>query len=173
MTKFLILCAGLLMPAISLWSQDNRATLSGRVIDQQNAVIPGVTVVVTSNDTRVRQRTVTNAQGEWRILFLNPGLYAISASAQGFKTSEQKDIELQTADLKQIDIAMELGSSADTVTVTAEAPLIDTSSATSGTVISTEQILEMPSFSRIPTLLATLSPGVMAQDQNQNVAHMW
>jgi len=173
MTKFLVLCTGLLIPGISLWAQDNRATLGGRVIDQQNAVIPGITVVVTSNDTRIRQSTVTNNQGEWWILFLNPGRYSISVGAQGFKTSERQDIELQTADIKQIDIALELGSSAETVTVTAAAPLIDTTSATSGTVISTEQLLEMPSFSRIPTLLATLSPGVIAQDQNQNVAHMW
>ena len=55
----------------------------------------------------------------------------------------------------------------------AEAPLIDTTSATSGTVITQEQIIEMPSMSRVTTLFATLSPGVVAQDQNQNVAHLW
>jgi hypothetical protein len=59
------------------------------------------------------------------------------------------------------------------LTVTAETPLIDTSAAVSGTVITTEQMLEMPSMSRVPTLLATLSPGVIQQDQNQNVAHLW
>ena len=168
-----VLRIGLLISVVSLWAQDNRATLGGRVVDAQNAVMPGVTVVVTSNDTRVQQKTVTNIQGEWRILFLNPGLYSIGVSARGFKTTERKNIELQTADIKQIDIALEIGSSAETITVEAEAPLIDTTSATSGTVISSQQILEMPSFSRIPTLLAILSPGVIAQDQNQNVAHMW
>ena len=105
-----VLWAGLLISVVSLWAQDNRATLGGRVIDAQDAAMPGVTVVVTSNDTRVQQKTVTNIQGEWRILFLNPGRYSIVVSARGFKTSERKDFELQTADIKQIDIALELGA---------------------------------------------------------------
>jgi hypothetical protein len=80
---------------------------------------------------------------------------------------------LQTADMKQIDVTLELGAVAETISVTGEAPLIDTTSATSGTVITQEQITEMPSMSRVSTLLATLSPGVIAQDQNQNIAHLW
>ncbi len=174
MTTFVWIWTGAcLLAAVSLWAQDNRATLGGRVTDQQQAVVPGAPVVVTSVDTGVQQRTVTNHGGEWKVRFLNPGLYSVSVSARGFKTVERANIELRTADIKQIDITLELGMTAETVTVTEEAPLIDTSSASSGTVIATEQILEMPSFSRIPTLLATLSPGVVAQDQNNNVARMW
>ena len=168
------MCAGLSCLALmSLQAQDNRATLGGRVIDQQQAVIPGAPVVVTSLDTGVQQRTATNQGGEWKVRFLNPGLYSISITAQGFKTAEHSNIELRTGDIKQIDITLAIGMTAETVMVTAEAPLIDTTSASSGTVIATEQILEMPSFSRIPTLLAVLSPGVVAQDQNNNVARMW
>ena len=159
--------------AVSLCAQDNRATLGGRVADQQEAVIPGAEILVTSLATGVRQKTVTNDRGEWKILFLNPGHYSLTITANGFKAAQRSDIELQTADIKQIDVVLTLGANTETITVTADAPLIDTTSATSGTVIATEQIQEMPSFSRIPTLLATLSPGVMAQDQNNNVARMW
>ena len=174
MKNLVTICAGLsFMAVMSLWAQDNRATLGGRVIDQQQALIPAASVVVTALDTGVQQRTVTNQGGEWKVLFLNPGLYSIGVTARGFKTAEHTNIELRTGDIKQIDITLALGMTAETVTVTAEAPLIDTTSAASGTVIATEQILEMPSFSRIPTLLATLSPGVVAQDQNNNVARMW
>src|SRR6266542_2444089 len=161
------------LAAATLSAQDNRATLGGRVVDPQQALIPGAQIVVTSLATGVRQKTVTNAGGDWKILFLIPGHYGLLVSAQGFKSAERSDIELQTADIKQIDLVLTLGATTETVTVTAEAPLIDTTSATSGTVIATEQIQEMPSFSRISTLLATLSPGVMAQDQNNNVARMW
>lgn len=155
------------------WAQESRATLGGRVLDAQGAVVPGATVVVTSDDTGVKQQTRTNAQGNWSVQFLIPGRYSFIITAPGFKTAERKGMTLQTADMKQIDVTLELGAVAETISVTGEAPLIDTTSATSGTVITQEQITEMPSMSRVSTLLATLSPGVIAQDQNQNIAHLW
>jgi len=154
-------------------AQDSRATLGGRVIDPQGAVIPDAEVVVTAVETGVKQRTTTNVQGNWVVQFLLPGPYTVAVTARGFKRAENKGVVLQTADSKLLDIALELGALTETVSVTAEAPLIDTTSATSGTVITQEQIIEMPSMSRVTTLLATLSPGVMAQDQNQNIAHLW
>jgi hypothetical protein len=164
---------GLCLSGLSLWGQDNRAALGGRVIDQQNGAVANAGVVVIAEATQTQQKTTTNNIGEWKILFLNPGRYTINVKADGFKVAERSNIELQTGDIKQVDITLTLGTNAETVTVNADAPLIDTTSATSGTVISTQEILEMPSFSRIPTLLATLSPGVIAQDQNQNTARMW
>src|SRR5262249_23946748 len=65
------------------------------------------------------------------------------------------------------------GAPSERILVSAAAPLIDTTSATSGTVIEPEAITEMPLMSRIPFLLATMSPGVQALDQNQNVPLMW
>src|SRR5690349_4178382 len=94
--------------ACAAWGQDNRASMGGRVIDQQNAVIPGAQVLVKSIETRTEQKTTANGVGEWKILFLNPGHYDIIVSSQGFKTSERHEIELQTGDVKQIDISMTL-----------------------------------------------------------------
>src|SRR5437763_701603 len=102
-TNFELLCGFLcLLAGTIVHAQDNRASLGGRVIDQQQALIPGASVVVTSLDTRVQQRTTTNNVGEWKVLFLNPGHYSIAVSAQGFKSVEQSNVELQTADVKQI-----------------------------------------------------------------------
>ncbi len=154
-------------------AQEARATLGGRVLDPLGAVIPGADVVVTSDDTNVKQQTVTNTQGNWIVQFLIPGHYSFSITVSGFKRAERRGLTLQAADNKQIDMQLEVGEIAQTVEVTAETPLIDTTSGTSGTVITQEQITEMPSMSRVTTLLATLSPGVVAQDQNQNVAHLW
>src|SRR5436190_17993989 len=95
------------------WAQDNRASLGGRVIDQQQAVIPGAGVLVTSLDTRVQQRTTTNNVGEWRVLFLNPGHYSIAVSAQGFTAVEQSNIEVQTPNVKQIDVTLTLGATTE------------------------------------------------------------
>jgi len=155
------------------WSQDARATLGGRVVDAQGGVIPGAQVVVTCDDTGVEQKTTTNGVGSWTVRFLIPGRYSFSVTAPGLKQAERHGITLQTADIKSVDTQLELGSATTQITVTAEVALIDTTAATSGTVITPEEIAEMPTSSRVSTLLATLSPGVLAQDQNQNVAHLW
>jgi hypothetical protein len=155
------------------WSQGARATLGGRVTDAQGAVIPSADVVVSSQQTGVRQQTKSNDQGNWIVQALIPGAYDFTVTAKGFRTTERKGVTLQTGDNKLIDTQLDLGQTSTQVTVVAEVPLIDTTAATSGTVITKEEIAEMPSFSRITSLLATLSPGVMQQDQNQNVAHLW
>lgn len=157
----------------SVYGQEARANLEGRVTDPQGGVVPGATVSVISEATNVKQDTTTNEQGSWTVRFLNPGSYRIVVSAPGFKTSERRGIVLQTADMKQVDLVLEVGEVSDKITVVAEAPLIDTTTATSGTVIEREVLEEMPVMSRIPFQLATMSPGVQQVDQNNNVAMMW
>jgi hypothetical protein len=157
----------------SAWSQEARATLGGRVTDPQGAVVPGAAVTVTADATGVEQRTRTNELGNWAVQFLVPGGYSFSIKAPGFQGLDQKGVVLRTADNKLIDTQLTIGAATEQVTVTAETPLIDTTSASSGTVITREEILEMPSSSRESTLLATLSPGVLQQDQNNNPIHLW
>lgn len=154
-------------------AQESRATLEGRVTDAQGAVIPNATVIITSEDTGVKQETTTNERGVWSVRFLNPGAYSLIITAPNFKLAERTGITLQTADSKQLDIVLEVGAPSERVLVIASASLIETTSATSGTVIEPESITEIPLQSRIPFLLATMSPGVQASDQNQNVAMMW
>ena len=135
--------------------------------------MPNAEVAVVSEDTAVKQTTRTNDQGNWVVQFLIPARYDFTISAPGFKSVDHKGIVLQTSDSKQIDSQLEVGSTSTELTVTAEVPLIDTTAATSGTVISQDEILEMPSSSRVLTILATLSPGVYQQDQNNNTARLW
>ena len=170
----LVLVLAILIAATSaLWAQSSRASLGGRVTDAQGSAVPNAEVSVVSEDTAVKQTTKTNDQGNWVVQFLIPARYNFTIIAAGFKSVERKGIVLQTSDNKQIDSQLEVGSTTTELTVTAEVPLIDTTAATSGTVISQEQILEMPSSSRVLTILATLSPGVIQMDQNNNTAHLW
>ena len=129
------------MAAFDLSAQDSRATLSGRVLDAQGSAVPNADVVVISDDTNVRQDTKTNEQGNWIVKFLIPGPYSVLVTANGFKQVERHGIVLQTSDSKQIDTKLEIGAATSQVTVTAEVPLIDTTAATSGTVIAQDQIL--------------------------------
>ena len=126
----------------STWGQESRANIEGRVTDPQGAAVPGAEVIVVAQETNVKQSTTTNEQGSWTVRFLNPGSYRILVSASGFKTSERKGIVLQVADMKQVDVVLEIGQVSETVTVTAEAALIDTTAATSGTVIETDAVTE-------------------------------
>ncbi len=167
----LVLVLGL-MPGTSL-AQESRATLEGRVTDQHGGVIPKASIEVMSEDTGLRQKTVSNPAGLWSVRFLNPGAYQVTISAQGFKTAEQKGITLQVADDKRLETVLSVGATQEVVSVTAEAPLIDTSSATAGTVVEGATLSELPMESRIAYLLAGLSPGAHLIAQNNNVPFMW
>jgi hypothetical protein len=160
------------LAASVMYAQDVRATIGGRVVDPHQASVPGAIVTVVSDETNVKQTTRTNNQGNWIEQFLLPGHYRISVAAPGFKAASREGIELQAADNKQFDIQLEVGSQSQSVVVSGDSPLIDTTSAVSGTVITNQEILELPSASHVVTLLATLSPGVVQQDQNNNVVHL-
>src|SRR5262245_12471621 len=132
MKKILMsLCALLVwvVCGVNVCAQENRAALGGLVTDQHAEAIGGATVIVTSDDTGVRQQTKTNEQGRWSVRFLNPGHYSITVSYTGFKTAERKGLMLDTADDKTVDMTLQLGSVAEQVVVDAEMPLIDTTSA--------------------------------------------
>src|SRR5690348_9721161 len=77
------------------WTQEARATMSGRVVDPQNAAVTQADVVVRSDDTGVEQRTRTNDQGNWTVRFLIPGYYSLRITAPGFRQMERRGIELQ------------------------------------------------------------------------------
>lgn len=154
-------------------AQDVRATIEGKVTDPQNAVVPRAVITVTSYDTNVARTTVTNGQGLWQIQSLLPGRYGLTITASGFHTEQRSDVTLQAADVKEIDVQLSVGSAAQTVIVNAETPLIDTTSATSGTVITQSELENLPSLSHVPTLFATLSPGVVERDQGSNVVRAW
>src|SRR5215469_7594998 len=126
--------------AVPAFAQDARATLGGRVTDAHGGTVPNAVVVVVSDDTAVKQQTMANDQGNWSVGFLLPGHYRFTVSAPGFKTSVHDGITLQAADNKQFDVQLEVGAVTQSVEVTADAALIDTTAATSGTVISSQEM---------------------------------
>jgi hypothetical protein len=154
-------------------AQDVRATIGGRVTDAQAAVIPNASVTVISNDTNVKRTTATNDKGLWQIHLLLPGKYHFIIASPGFRTEQRLSVTLQAADVKQFDVQLSVGSEAQTVTVTSETPLIDTTSATSGTVVTRRELDDLPTQSHVPTLFATLAPGVVQREQGSNVVRGW
>src|SRR5688572_19242965 len=105
------------------------AQLSGRVTDSSAAVLPGVTVTVTRTDTGLTRTAVTDNSGTYVLPNLPLGPYRLEATLSGFRTYAQTGIVLQVGATPEINIAMDLGELAETVTVEAAAPLVDTQSA--------------------------------------------
>lgn len=155
------------------YGQESRATLGGRVTDTQNAVVPHAAITVDSVETGVEEHTTTNNSGEWSVRALNPGHYTFTVTAPGFKTLNHQAIELQVGDQKTADVHLEVGAVSETVTVGAEAPLIDTSAAVSGTVITTKELEDLPTQSHVPTLLAGLTPGTVVGNGYGGAPHLW
>jgi hypothetical protein len=172
----LALVASLLLPcagSIYSFGQESQASLAGRVTDKKNAVVVGATVTVTSVETGVVQTTTTNQSGEWLVEALNPGHYWFEVSAPGFKNTKHEAIELQVGDQKAVDVQLLIGAVTQTVTVFAETPLIDTTAAVSGTVITTKELEELPSLDQVPTLLAGLTPGSVVGSGSSGAIYLW
>src|SRR3954451_3693405 len=143
-----------------LSAQDTRGAISGRVTDPSGAVIPGASVVVENTAMGLRTAIKTNQDGYYQALFLPPGPYKIEAVAQGFKKALRDKLEVRVADRLEINLALEVGASEQSVTITAEAPIMSTETASAGTVIDSKRIADLPVSYGNPFLLIGLTAGV-------------
>jgi hypothetical protein len=150
----------LLLSAASAFAQSDTAALSGFVKDPSGAVIPGATVKVRSEATGADRSTQTNADGYWIVSALQPGLYAVSAEAQGFKHLEVIHKKLDPGIPAQVDLSLQVGVVAESVIVTAAASSIQTDSATVGKLVEGKQVSDLQLNGRNPIFLAMLKPGV-------------
>ena len=146
---------------LSLSAQEFRSTIGGAVTDQQGAVLPGIAVLAVQIDTGANFRTVTAEDGQYTLPFVPPGLYRVEVSAPGFKKFLRTGIQVSANERVSLDIQLELGSATDTVEISADASIIETSSASTGQVITSRQIENIPLNGRTPLTLAQLSFGVI------------
>jgi hypothetical protein len=142
-------------------------TIEGTVKDEQGALLPGVTVTVTNVDTGEQRVVVTNENGLYRAPLLSLGTYRVAAELQGFKKFEQQGVSLRAGQTAVIDVAMAVGTVAETITVTADAPLIDLAKIEQGRTLSEEEIKTLPLTSRNPYNFALLQPGVVGFETNE------
>ena len=105
----------------------------------------------------------TNASGDFLLPFLIPGPYSLTVEAPGFKKWVRSRIQTRVDDRITIDVTMEIGQATESVQVTAEAPLLDTSTGSMGQVIDSRKVLELPLIAGNVTVMANLSPGVLFQ----------
>src|SRR5688572_32054104 len=143
-------------------AQQGTADLRGRVIDQQGAVLPGVTVVVRHQESGLFRESVSSTDGTFLLSGMTPGMYEVTAEMASFKKYSQRDVRLEVGRTTQVELKLEVGGLTEAVTVTSEAPLVDTSTQEIGGRISQQEFVDTPSFNRNFAGYLGMLPGVVA-----------
>jgi len=143
--------------------QESRSTIRGTVTDAQGAVVAGASVTVTNLATNEKRPVTTNQTGYFEVPLLNAGRYQVAAELAGFKKTVRGPIDLSLSSSIDLNLALQVGNVAESVTVTGEAPMLETSTASSGSIIPRQQIVDLPVAWMNPMMLMELSPGIMSQ----------
>src|SRR5215471_4867234 len=136
------------------------ATLSGVVSDATGAVLPGVTVTLTDQATNLARVAVTNGTGLYRFAGLTPGTYSAAAELQGFAKFIQKDLTLNVGAAADLDMTLKVSTVEEAMTVTGEAPIVESAKTDLRGVIQKDQLETLPTVDRNYLNYALLVPGV-------------
>lgn len=153
-----------------LSAQETRSVIFGRVTDPSGAPVPAATVIVVSTDTGTRQTLTTNDTGYYEANFLIPGEYEVAVEQQGFKRVVRSKITLPVSSRIEVAVKLELGQMSESVSVTAEPPLLETSSISTGRVMDNKTLMALPVLGNSVTLLVKLTPGVQHGGVNNELA---
>jgi Carboxypeptidase regulatory-like domain/TonB-dependent Receptor Plug Domain len=158
--------AAILLPACICWSQTNVGRISGTVQDASGALIPNAAVNVTNPATGFRQSLNTDASGLFVFPSLPAGTYDLRVEHQGFKASEDRGLVLDAASSRDVTIVLDVGQITESVSVSATAEQVQTTSGNVGRVINEQQVSQIALNGREYTQLLRLVPGVMATTLN-------
>jgi hypothetical protein len=157
-----ILCS--LAAAPLLLAQVNTATIVGTVTDPSGAAVPGAEVVAINTGTLAEKTTQTDATGSYVLERLPVGDYTLSITLEGFKQAERRDIQLDATQRVKIDVALEVGTVSESVTVEGGAPLVATQNTELGVVIAEQQVRNLPLNGRNFSQLIALEPGAVVSN---------
>lgn len=162
--------AAALLCLLTPWAvsaQDTRGNISGTVSDAQGAVAAGAVVSVTNTGTGTTARLTTNTSGYYEAPLLLPGEYTVTVEMPGFKKSVRSGVNLALSDRLQIDFQLEIGGTTESVTVSADAPMLDVSSVTTGRAMSHREVMDLPVLGNNISMLSRLAPGVQVPGTTQ------
>ena len=163
-----ILATVLLLASSMAWAQVTRATIAGAVTDETGALIPGAEITVTNTDTGISRSTVSNDEGRYFAPDLSLGNYQVEAALPGFQTSVRSGIQLTLGRAAIVDFTLSVGEIAERVTVTGEAPLVETTQSVLADLVEQRTITELPLNGRSFTELALLQAGAMVRNGHRN-----
>src|SRR5215472_10064744 len=164
-TRFITACfLGLACGALT--AQVTTTTMIGTVADKTGAVIVEAKVTATNVGTNLERSAKTNAQGEYRIEFLPVGSYSLLVEAAGFKKFVQTGITLEIDQTARVDVLMDVGTTGETIQVTAAAPIVNLTNPELGRTVENQEIVDLPIVNRNVYTLLSLTPGVQRNDNS-------
>ncbi|MCI0625787.1 MAG: carboxypeptidase-like regulatory domain-containing protein [Acidobacteria bacterium] len=155
----------LLLSAADLSAQTTTGTIVGTVTDPSGAVVAGVAVTVTNEETGLRRNVSTSSRGEYTANLLPIGRYTVEGELSGFKKAKVSGIVLQVNQTVRTDLTMQVGEVTETVEVTSEVSLVKTDRSDVGQVIEAKQVVELPLNGRNFIQLALLGTGTISQNK--------
>ena len=145
----------------ALWGQGASGGILGTIRDQSGGVVPGANVVITNQGTGRARNIATDVRGSYRAPGLEAGTYDVQATLSGFRSVVKRGVELNVGSEVVVDIAMEVGEVTESISVEAEVPLVQTTSAQLSGLVGHEQIRDLPLNARSFEQLALLEPGLV------------
>ncbi len=151
----------ILVAANAAFSQSYQGGVRGTVSDAGGAVIPGVEVQLINANTNGARRTITNETGQYSFPAVEPATYVVKAMLAGFKTFERSGLTVGVQQFVTVDIRLEVGAIADEVSVVADSPLVETSTASTATAIPQFMLNTLPNTGRNAFMMALFVPTVV------------
>lgn len=161
---FALLCTALLALCIGasrVFAQMNTGTILGTVVDASGGAVPGAKITITNTGTQISQTLVTDTSGNYSVPTLIPGNYDVAAEKEGFQKSIRSGITLQIDQKARVDLTLQVGAVTQTVEVSGQAPLVQTSSSEHSEVITSDQITSLPMNDRNFSQLVALNTGAV------------
>jgi len=168
--KALASAAAALFLAASGFAQIDTGSIVGTVRDSSGAIVAKATVTATNKATNVTLTTTSNGSGEYQFSAVQPGTYAVKASAAGFGTQEVPDVEINVQTRASIDFALQVGQVTQVLEVHETAPLLQNQTADIGGVVREQLIRDLPLNGRRYSDLALLEPGIFRDPTVSNAA---
>lgn len=128
----------------SLCAQGTRGTITGTVHDSSGAVVPGAQIIILEKTTGVETKSVTSEAGVYRAPYVPPGTYKVSAELKGFKTAIRDNVQVLVTQTVNLDFTLETGEITEQITVSAEAPLLESGSSEIGTNTTEKEVRTWP-----------------------------
>ncbi len=165
---------GLLLTT-TVWAQLKSSTITGTVTDSTGAVIPGAIVTVINQETNVSNTATTDTTGSFTVPYLAPGIYTVNVEKNnaGFSRASRTNLTVSTAQTVKVEITMQVGGASDTVTVTADAAALQTTTATVQGTVNERVVQTLPNITHNPFAYAALQAGITprgAFNNTQNTA---
>src|SRR4029079_18339370 len=138
-----VMCLPLFIAPSPAFAQATGA-IAGLVTDPSGGVLPGATIEVVSRDTGQVRNAVTGPDGFFNVPLVNPGLYRVTATLSGFRTTARETVRVVVNETVRADLSMPVGGLSETLVIAAESPLVETTNATLGVVIDRQKVVDLP-----------------------------